>query len=281
MAEEVHECMESNSENSAKQILIVSELQCINMLPIGMTDRCAAIAQDNHQLVTASRRWFGARTVKGVSFNVKHGERFTILGDKLGATSIIETVLCQKRQIAGSFMVNGIEGKNYASLHGLVGYQPVKNSIDEDLTVIQHLNLFVKLVGIPKRMRKQTVKEVVEACLLEGFENTTMESMSCGLTRRLTLAMALIGRPKLVILDQPLDGVDPISRRKLIKTILNYTENSALLLATNDVEVAELLSDRIAVMDEGKFIAIGSVSEIINCHGQGYSVEIEADMKKF
>ena len=105
--------------------------------------------------------------------------------------------------------------------------------------------------------------------------------MSCGLKRRLTLAMALIGRPKLVILDQPLAGVDPISRRKLIKTILNYTENSALLLATNDVEVAELLSDKIAVMDEGKFIAIGSVSEIIDCHGQGYSVEIEADMKMF
>ena len=114
--------------------------------------------------------------------------------------------------------------------------------------------------------------------MLSGLENTKPPNMSNGQTRALTLALALIGRPKLVILNNPLIVNDPASKRKMIKTILDFTENSALLVTTGDVEVAELLSDKIAIMDEGKFIAIGSAGEIIQNHDMGYSVEIYVDL---
>ena len=146
------------------------------------------------------------------------------------------------------------------------------NSIDEDLTVIQHLNLFVKLSGIPKDIRVQAINEIVEACLLQGFENTKPEGMSRGQIRRLTPAMALVGRPELVILDHPFECVDPLTKRKLMKTIMSFTENSTLFMATNDIEVAEFICDRIAIMNKGKFVAIGSVGELIKTHGRGYAV---------
>ena len=84
--------------------------------------------------------------------------------------------------------------------------------------------------------------------------------MSYGMLRRLTLAMALIGKPKFVVLDNPLEGIDPVSKHKLIGTIHKYTKDSTMLLATQECDVAELLCDRIAIMHEGKFMAIGKPS---------------------
>jgi len=92
--------------------------------------------------------------------------------------------------------------------------------------------------------------------------------------RRLTLGMALIGRPPLVILDNPLAGVDPVNKRKLIKTILKWTEGRSLLMATRDVDEAELIGDKVAIMHQGKLLAVGSVGDIIETHGEGYTLEI-------
>ena len=161
-------------------------------------------------------------------------------------------------------------------MHGLVGYQPHSNSIDADLTVLQHLNLFAKLVGVPRSEREMTVRAIIQDCLLDGLENTVAEEMSPGQLRKLTLGMALIGKPKFVVLDSPFEGVDPVSKPKLIRTIREYASNSTLLLATQDCDEAELC-DRIAIMRDAKIIKIGSASQIIEEHGKGYQVDINVD----
>ena len=104
------------------------------------------------------------------------------------------------------------------------------------------------------------------------------KSLSQGQIRRLTLSMALIGRPKLVVLDNPLKDIDAGSKNKLIETILQYTRNRSLLVTTSDVHTAELLGDRIAIMSSGRILATGTSSEIIENHGKGYTVEVQADM---
>lgn len=85
--------------------------------------------------------------------------------------------------------------------------------------------------------------------------------------KRLSLGMALIGRPRLLILDNPLAGVDPVTKKKLIGTILKWTEGRSLLMATRDVDEADLIADKIAIMHYGKLLAVGSVGEIIETHG--------------
>ena len=172
-----------------------------------------------------------------------------------------------KRQIAGSYRINGIADEDFKKLYGIVGYQPHTNSIDEELTVRQHLNLFVKLVGVPKNEREMTVAAIIDDCLLNGHEDIEAGNMSHGMLRRLTLAMALIGKPEFVVLDDPLQGIDPVTKHKLIGTIHEYTSASTLLLATSECDEAELLCDRIAIMHHGKFMAMGRPSQIIEQHG--------------
>ena len=165
-------------------------------------------------------------------------------------------------------------------MHGLVGYQPHSNSIDADLTVLQHLNLFAKLVGVPRSEREMTVRAIIQDCLLHGLEDTKAGEMSPGQLRKLTLGMALIGKPRFVVLDNPLEGVDPVSKHKLIRTISQYTKKSSLLLATQDCDEAELLCDRIAIMRDAKFIKIGTSSQIIEEHGKGYQIDFNIDSEK-
>ena len=86
--------------------------------------------------------------------------------------------------------------------------------------------------------------------------------------------MALIGRPQLLILDNPLAGVDPITKKKLVKTILKWSEGRSLLMVTTDVEECELITDKVGIMHQGKLLAVGSVTEIIKTHGKGYTLEI-------
>ena len=119
-------------------ILSVEKLQCIKILNNHFTDRnrIKDIDLARANLVKLNRSMFGIRTVRGVSFSIKQGESFAILGDRRGCTSIMEALMGIRGAIAGSVKVNEIENPYPRQLRGLVGYQPHKNAIDEDLTVI-------------------------------------------------------------------------------------------------------------------------------------------------
>ena len=121
---------------------------------------------------------------------------------------------------------------------------------------------------------------MIRDCNLEDFLESKTGVLSPGTVRKLTVAMALVGRPRLVVLDNPVAGLDPTSKRQMIKTILKYTEGRGLIMATRDVEVAEAVGDRLAIMHKGNFVAIGTQSEVIDNHGKGYAIEILIDESK-
>lgn len=118
--------------------------------------------------------------------------------------------------------------------------------------MLQHLQVFATIVGIPEHECEDKVTNMMKDCQLLGKENVRAEELTEGLLRRLTLAMALMGNPKLVILSNPLKGLDPHSKRKLIKTIIKYTEGRALLLSTPYYDVVERIADRVGIMEQGK-----------------------------
>mmetsp|Transcript_14981 Transcript_14981/g.18899 ORF Transcript_14981/g.18899 Transcript_14981/m.18899 type:complete len:99 (-) Transcript_14981:602-898(-) len=92
--------------------------------------------------------------------------------------------------------------------------------------------------------------------------------------------MALIGRPKLVVLSSPLEGLDPHTKNKILDTIIAYTEGRALLMSTIDSEVAQRIGHRVGIMHEGKMVAIGPVSHILKTHSSGLSIEVQANMEE-
>lgn len=138
--------------------------------------------------------------------------------------------------------------------------------------------VFATIVGIPEHEREVKVTNMIQDCQLLGKEDTRAGELTPGLLRRLTLGMALIGQPKIVILSNPLEGVDPQSKRKLIETIIKYTEGRALLLSTQSADVAERIGDRVGIMEEGKLESIGTVKEILTSNGFTYTVMIQSDV---
>jgi ABC-type multidrug transport system ATPase subunit len=90
--------------------------------------------------------------------------------------------------------------------------------------------------------------------------------------------MALIGRPKIIVLSSPLEGVDPHTKSKLIDTIRLYTEGRALLMSSQDPDVVARIACRVAIMDEGKFVALGPVKQLLETHAAGFTLEVQANM---
>ena len=152
--------------------------------------------------------------------------------------------------------------KNYTMLHGFVGFHPRFDSIDDRLTVYQHLVLFAGIAGVPKADCDKHAKKMIKHLLLEEKTNEPAEELTHGKLRRLTLGIALIGRPKLVVLSCPLEGVN------------HHTKGRALLMLSQDPVITSRIADRVAIMNEGKFIAIGSVSHILQTHSSGFTLEV-------
>lgn len=187
-----------------------------------------------------------------------------------------------ERILTGEITINGLPSKqlysNPARLHGIIGYMPQNDNIDVDLTVSQHLTHFAKLVGIDEAQIEGHVCHLIGKLCLDDVRNEPAGVLSDGYKRRLSLGMALIGRPKIVILDDPLAGVDHVASKQLLKLIKQETEESTLLVCTPDVEVAQILAQKLAIMHDGRLIAIGSISDFMREHGAGYTVELQVNV---
>jgi len=144
--------------------------------------------------------------------------------------------------------------------------------------VREHLFLFANLAGICPNVIEIRVEEMIKNLILSDVVNFKAGILSDGYKRRLTLGMALIGKPKFVILDDPLTGVDPASTLKVLKTIRDETNGSTLLMCTQQIENAMAIASRLAIMHKGKFVALGTIGEIMNLHGTGYTIELQTNV---
>jgi len=142
------------------------------------------------------------------------------------------------------------------------------------------LIFFASLSGIDPAIVDARVADLVEKCALEEVKHTKAGVLSEGYLRRLTLAMALIGRPKVVILDDPFLGVDPITILKLKRVIKEETKGLTLLFFTQFSNHAEDLGTSMAILHQGRLIANGSVNDVMRRHGQGYTVEVQLSLEQ-
>ena len=219
-----------------------------------------------------------------MSFTVNKGEHFVLLGsNNSGTSAVIKSLLGLNIPTHGSIRIQNVSDSdllNYRSLHGIVGYQPQTCGLDDSLTVTEHLRLFAKLAGCEKSQIELEVTRMIEACVLLGLEHTIVDSLSHGQVRRLSLGCALIGKPPVIILDNPLHGVDPPTKKALLKTIQKFAEGSTLIVATRDLKTAQHLGHKIGIMHKGEIVAIGSAGRIIQTHGQGLTLEVQTCLRR-
>jgi ABC-2 type transport system ATP-binding protein len=206
------------------------------------------------------------RAVDSVTFKVEDGEIFGLLGPNgAGKTTIIKMIMGLTKPTSGSIRVCGIDALSSPyQVRQLMGYVPQAISADGDLTGFENLLIFSKLFYVKKKDRDVRIKEALAEMGLSDRANDLVKHYSGGMMRRLEIGEAVVSRPRVLFLDEPSIGLDPSSKRQVWEHIrrLNRELKMTVLITTHDMDEADQLCDRIAIMNQGKFVVSGSPSEL-------------------
>ena len=228
--------------------------------------------------VEALRKCYGAvQAVAGLNFEIHAGEVFGLLGPNgAGKTTTIAVLATQLRPTSGDATVFGHSVRHdVAIVRRMLGVVPQEISLYPKLTAAENIKFFGRMYGVPKDELGQRVDELLEMVGLEARRNDFVDIFSGGMKRRLNLAVSLVHRPTLLLLDEPTVGVDPHSREHLFTIVRRLrSEGVAILYTTHYMEEAERLCDRLAIMDEGKVIALGRFDELLAQVGCSEVVEL-------
>ncbi len=198
--------------------------------------------------------------LRGVSFEIREGEVFSLLGPNgAGKTTTIEILEGYRRRDAGTVSVLGVDpARTSSDWRGRIGVVLQSSAMYENITVRESLALFAGYYPRPR-----PVDEVIGVVGLEEKTETLVRRLSGGQRRRLDFGLALVGDPELIFLDEPTTGFDPAARRNAWGTIRSLRElGKTILLTTHYLDEAEQLSDRVAVLREGRIVATGTPAEL-------------------
>ena len=206
------------------------------------------------------------KAVDGVSFEVEEGEIFGFLGPNgAGKTTTINMLTTLLRASGGTAIIDGLDIHRHPNeVRRVVGVVPQEYTADEDLTGLQNILLCADLYGIPRDNSKPHAMELLRLVELEEAADRKVSTYSGGMRRRLELACGLINYPKLLFLDEPTLGLDVQTRTAVWKYIKMLKEEyrMTLFLTTHYLEEADSLCDRIAIIDHGHIVRIGSPTEL-------------------
>lgn len=199
--------------------------------------------------------------LKDINLGIKENELFGLLGvNGAGKTTLIKILTCLSKQTSGEAYVHGFSVKdNPEKVKEIVDVSPQETAVAHNLTVRENLDFFASLYNTRD---EAYISSVVNAFSLEEVENQRAKTLSGGWKRRLSIAIGLISKPKILFLDEPTLGLDVIARRELWKIINNMKGKITIILTTHYLEEAEALCDRVAVMAKGMVKATGTPAEL-------------------
>ncbi len=204
--------------------------------------------------------------VKGVNFAVADGEIFGLLGPNgAGKSTLIRMMTTLIPVTSGKAIVGGHDvSRESDEVRRMIGVIPQAMTSDPDLTVEENLIIYAKLYSVPRAKREKNIADVLEAVDLTKWRKAQTKTLSGGMRRRLEIARGLVHDPRIFFLDEPTTGLDPVSRIAVWEMLNNLkkTRNLTMLLTTHYMEEADRLCDRIAIVDHGTLVALGSPLEL-------------------
>lgn len=211
-----------------------------------------------------TKSYGGLTALDCFDLEVAQGSIFGLLGPNgAGKTTLIRILTTLMRQSSGEASIEGLDilrsGREIRSLIGVVSQE---NSLDRYLTARENLELHARLHGMEKRLYKRRIDELLELMGLAGRQKDFPDTFSGGMQRRLVIARALVHQPQVLFLDEPTTGLDPQSRRAVWEYVRSLAGSMTIFLTTHYLDEAEQLCDRIAIMDHGRMIALGSTQEL-------------------
>lgn len=223
--------------------------------------------------VTKLKKQYGNKTVvKGISFKVEEGEVFGILGPNgAGKTTTLEMIETLRPIDGGTVILDGLDvSKEPEKVKGLIGVQPQSPSFEEKTKLTELIRFFAATYGETVHPRK-FLKDVQ----LSDKANSYVEQLSGGQKQRFSIAAALVHNPKVFFLDEPTTGLDPQARRNLWELVQEVKARGVtVIMTTHYMDEAEILCDRVAIMDNGKIIALDTPKNLIkNLLKKGFKKE--------
>jgi ABC-2 type transport system ATP-binding protein len=229
----------------------------------------------------AVKRYGAFEAVKDVSFSVAEGEIFGLLGPNgAGKSTLIRMMTTLIPLTGGKAIVAGHDvAKEPDAVRRVIGVIPQALTSDPDLTVGENLSIYAKLYSVPRAERAKNIAEVLEAVDLTKWRDAQTKTLSGGMRRRLEIARGLVHNPHIFFLDEPTTGLDPVSRIAVWEMLdnLRRTRHLTMLLTTHYMEEADKLCDRIAIVDHGKLVALGTPIELKHSVPGANVVEVHFD----
>lgn len=202
--------------------------------------------------------------VDKLDLEIQQGELFSLLGvNGAGKTTTIKMLTCLTKPTDGDAVVGGFSiSKDAEQVKRLIGVSPQETAVAPNLSVKENLELICGIHGFSKGKTEAKIRELSEQFTLDGILQRKAGKLSGGWQRRVSIAMALIGEPQILFLDEPTLGLDVIARHDLWDVICSLKGKMTIILTTHYMEEAEALSDRIGIMKSGRLLAVGTVEEL-------------------
>jgi ABC-2 type transport system ATP-binding protein len=204
--------------------------------------------------------------VDNISFSVKRGEVFAFLGPNgAGKSTTIKMLITLLIPTSGDAIIDSYSVIHHsATVRKIIGYVPQMISVDGTLTAQENLSFIAKLYDISSLERKKRIEGVLSFLNLQEHRHSLARTFSGGMIRKLEIGQAILHRPKVLFLDEPTTGLDPIARKSVWKRLFELRDRfgTTIFFSTHYMEEAEEVSDRIAIMHAGKIAAIGTSFEL-------------------
>ncbi len=215
------------------------------------------------------KRYGDIEAVKGVSLDIPRGEIFGLLGPNgAGKTTTVNMIVGLLRPDAGSVTIDGVGGPDQAAVRSRIGVATQAMAIYEEMSGVENVRFFGKMQGLRGAALRERVAWAIDFVGLTDRQRDRASTYSGGMKRRLNLAVAVVHRPALLLLDEPTVGVDPQSRNSIFENIETLREQGVTIVyTTHYMEEAERLCDRVGIMDRGQMLALDTVDALIDRHG--------------
>jgi ABC-2 type transport system ATP-binding protein len=226
---------------------------------------------DSSNIITVTelvKKFNGVTAVDSISFAVKKGEIFAFLGPNgAGKSTTIKMLTTLLEPTRGRITLNGSNpAKNKDAVRKSFGIVFQDPSLDDDLTALENLRYHAVLYNVSREVRPRRIEELLKFVELWERRNSLVKTFSGGMKRRLEVARGLLHHPKILFLDEPTLGLDPQTRNHIWSYIrdINQKEGMTVFFTTHYMDEAEKVAGRIAIIDQGKIIAIGSANDLLS-----------------
>lgn len=216
------------------------------------------------RIIELVKRYKKLTAVDKLNLDIQQGELFSLLGvNGAGKTTVIKILSCLTKPTNGVAIIDGYNiTKEPKQVKRLIGVSPQETALAPNLSVEENLELICGIHGFTKEKTKAKIQVLSEQFSLDGILQRKAGKLSGGWQRRVSIAMALISEPKILYLDEPTLGLDVLARHDLWEVIRSLKGKITIILTTHYMEEAEVLSDRIGIMKNGKLLTVGTVAEI-------------------